>query len=141
MANSSVHLSQARHNEEVADRLISDPPYHDWAITAGFYAAIHYFESWLFNKPEQHSETSRPKNPNGSLPSVHAWRLHLIQQKLTPEAFKSYEKLKVSSENARYLDFPNALANFTAFDYFTPTEAEKLVRKNLGVFKGELNIQ
>jgi len=39
-----VHLSQAKHNEEVALKLVNEPPYHDWGITAGFYSAIHYFE-------------------------------------------------------------------------------------------------
>lgn len=40
MADYRVHLSQAKHNEEVARKLVKEPPYHDWGITAGFYAAI-----------------------------------------------------------------------------------------------------
>lgn len=37
------HLSQAQHNEEFARGLISlKIPFYDWAITATYYAAVHY---------------------------------------------------------------------------------------------------
>ncbi len=97
MADYTVHLSQAEHNEEVANRLVKEPPYHDWGITAAFYSAIHYLECWLFNRPEEHTETGIPVNPDGKLLyTAHAWREKIIEEKLNKDAFKSFRKFFMS---------------------------------------------
>src|SRR2546428_4691471 len=102
MAAASVHLSQAEHNREVARHLLDTPPRHDWAITAAFYSAIHYFESWLFDQPEAHTETSIPTGSDGRLRyTAHAWREQLVRTKLSKDSFKSYQQLHHASETAR----------------------------------------
>lgn len=44
MASAAQHLDQARHNEQFAQELLGANPveYPDWAVTAVFYAALHY---------------------------------------------------------------------------------------------------
>ncbi|MGI6162747.1 MAG: hypothetical protein ACOYEQ_02315 [Bacillota bacterium] len=47
MADVRSHLSQAEHNRELANRLISDAKlvYRDWAVITAFYSALHYVEA------------------------------------------------------------------------------------------------
>lgn len=148
MADYTVHLSQAKHNEDVANRLVQEPPFHDWGITVAFYAAIHYLECWLFNKPERHTETSIPRGPDGKLQfTPHAWREKLVERYLSKGAFKSYRKLRDSSETARYLSFyrigqerAGRWLNEPASDYFRPEDANDMVKKDLINIKNELRI-
>jgi hypothetical protein len=140
-----VHLSQAKHNEEVANKLVQEPSCHDWGITAAFYAAIHYFECWLNNREEKHTETSIPVNTDNRFKyTAHAWRVKIIERALTKNAFKSFKKLKSASETARYLSFgprrsPNWLKK-PASDYFKYEDSKYIVEKDLANFKKELRI-
>lgn len=103
MADKYVHLAQAKHNEALATKLLSEPPYHDWAITAAFYAAVHYVETWLFDRREQHTETSIPVRDDGEFAhTAHVWREKLVER-LGPDAHKAFRKLRANSEQARYL--------------------------------------
>lgn len=46
MSSVVCHLKQARHNEQLAKKLIGSV-YKDWVVIALFYAAVHYLEaSW-----------------------------------------------------------------------------------------------
>lgn len=148
MADYKVHLSQAKHNEELANKLICEPPFHDWGITAAFYAAIHYLECWLFNRREEHTETSIPVDPDGKLKyTPHAWREKIVERELSKEAFKSFRKLRNASETARYLSLyrirggrvPQWLDS-PAPDYFRPEDAKNMVEKTLITLKSELGI-
>lgn len=48
MATRDEHLRKARHNEDLADYLLSnDAVYRDWAVCGAFYAAVHYVEAYL----------------------------------------------------------------------------------------------
>lgn len=145
MADFEIHISQAKHNEEVAKKLVNEPPYHDWGITAAFYAAIHYFEAWLYLQPEQHTETSIPIDEEGKLKyTPHAWREELIKNKLNEDAFESFRKLRVASETARYLSFfrkgTKVWISKPASEFFTPQEAQKLVNAGLETFKNGIKI-
>ena len=148
MADYTVHLSQAKHNEEVANRLIKEPPYHDWGITAAFYAAIHYLECWLFHRKEKHTETSIPVGGDGRFQcSPHAWRERIVKRDLNRSAFKSFRKLRDASETARYLSLyrtgPGQKPRWLdrpASQYFTPQDAGILVKKDLTVLRKELKI-
>lgn len=95
MADYASHRRQALHNEATARFLL--PLHHDWAVTATFYAALHHFESWLFSRPEKHSETVSL----GGVP-VHAWRKNYLQRHL-PNAYQAYSFLYQRSQEARYL--------------------------------------
>lgn len=154
MADYKVHLSQAKHNEEVARKLVKEPPYHDWGITAAFYSAIHYLECWLFNREEKHTETSIPVGEDGRfLSTPHAWREKIVERDLRRRAFKSFRKLRDASETARYLSLyrvhrPSRVRPRTrgwidrpAPDYFNPEDARNLVEKSLENLKIELGIE
>lgn len=148
MADYSIHLSQAKHNEEVAERLVNEPPYHDWGITAAFYASIHYLESWIFGIPEKHSETSIPVDNEGStIYSPHSWREKIVEQKTNREIFKAFRKLRDASETARYLslyrigDPQFKWITAPASDYFKPKQAKQLVIDDLQKLKLELKIE
>jgi len=149
MADYKVHLSQAKHNEEVALKLVKEPPYHDWGITAAFYSAIHYLECWLFNRKEKHTEISIPVGEDGKfLYTPHAWREKLVERYLSKEAFKSFRKLRDASETARYLSLyrvhsGKALSwlDRPASEYFSQDAAENLVEKSLKTFKNEIGIK
>jgi len=149
VADYIVHLSQAEHNEEVANKLVKEPPYHDWGITAAFYSAIHYLEGWLFNRPERHTETSIPVGQDGKfLYTPHAWREKIIEKELSKDTFKSFRKLRDASETARYLNLyrisPRQITQLTpwidkpASDYFRPEDAETIVGKDLAILKREV---
>jgi hypothetical protein len=103
MADYDIHLSQAKHNEEVAKKLVKEPPCHDWGITAAFYAAIHYFECWLFNRAEKHTETSIPVGEDRKfLYTPHAWREKLVETNLSIERCKRNSQiLELSSDSSR----------------------------------------
>ena len=56
------HADKAKENELLADSLGSSPSTVEWAITATFYAAVHYVQSYLVkngNDPARHSSRRR----------------------------------------------------------------------------------
>lgn len=146
MADYHVHLAQAEHNRQLAEKLLGEPLYHDWAITAAFYAAVHYFEQWLFSEPEKHTETSIPVDTKGRLRyTAHAWREKIIQNKLSKDAFRSFRKLRDASETARYLSLARISPRGTpdwipapACQYFSLEYAKELVVKELSDFRESL---
>jgi len=148
MADYTVHLSQAEHNEEVAMRLVQEPPYHDWGITAAFYAAIHYLECWLFNRKEKHTETSIPVGDDGKfLYTPHAWREKIVERELSRGAFKSFRKLREASETARYLSLYRIgrgrkpyWIDSPAPEYFSLEDAKSMVTNALSALRKELKI-
>ncbi len=135
-------MAQADHNREVA-RYLATPPRHDWAITAAFYSAVHYFEAWLFDEAEKHSETSIPTNSDGKLAhTAHGWREILVHRKMPKDAFISFRKLHETSETARYLSLfkvgtPAAPTWTTAPapNYFNEAHARSLVEGDLEKFR------
>jgi len=148
MADYFVHLSQAQHNEQLAIKLVQEPPFHDWGITAAFYAAIHYLECWLFNRREKHTETSIPVRRDGKLSCTpHAWRERIVGRQLNKYAFISFRKLRDTSETARYLSLyrievgrPPQWLDKPASQYFRPEDAKNMVEKDLATLRNELKI-
>lgn len=148
MADYPVHLSQAQHNEQLAKKLVEEPPFHDWGITAAFYSAIHYLECWLFNRSEKHTETSIPVGPDGKFQyTAHAWRERIVQKELKRDTFKSFRKLRDASETARYLSFyrigarrPPRWLDKPASQYFKHEDAKSMVNKELVILRNELKI-
>jgi len=96
MADFTSHRSQAIHNEAAARAML--PAFHDWAVTATFYAALHYYECWLFSRPNKTAEfAALPQNP-----SPHSVRMNYIQ-KYMASGYKSYSFLYQRSRMVRYL--------------------------------------
>ena len=132
------HLAQAQHNEKLAQTLLNLPPYHDWAITAAFYAAIHYAEAAIFSSQWTHSETSIEKNPDGrNRYTPHAWRIQLLQRMRIPgPGLRSFKVLRDASQTARYLSEmgDEGVASFVecpASSHIDIEQAKTLVNKHL----------
>jgi len=147
MAKNLVHLSQANHNEQAAKSFLQDTPYHDWAITAAFYASIHFFEWFLTFKKYQHSETSIPTNSDGKFfYTVHAWREKLIKELINDQyAFKAFRKLRIASEHVRYLSLLQPSLSFQpldkpAFEFYDLEDASALINNNLAIIKKALQV-
>jgi len=145
MADDVTHLSQAKHNEDLANKLVSKKPFHDWGITAAFYASIHYFEYYLFKTQKKHTETDIPSNRNGeNRCTPHAWREKLAFKMLSRPAFISFRDLKDASETARYLSLCRDPAMWTdspASEHFKLQDAKDLVEKDLLEVKKDLKIK
>ncbi|MDD5427866.1 MAG: hypothetical protein PHI58_01340 [Candidatus Omnitrophica bacterium] len=150
MANFTTHISQARHNEKLAQFLL-DKPFFDWSITISFYAAIHFFEARLYadasDITNKHSESSMPLEPNGdSKYSAHSWRARQIQDHYPREAWRSFRSLKEASETARYLshiDIKTAVPRFEiapSFNIFNVNNAKFSTQQDLPTFKSALKI-
>ena len=147
MADYVIHVLQAEHNEKTAKKFAFSPPHHDWGITAAFYSAIHYFESWLFYTKYKHTETSIPIDNKGKLKyTAHAWREKIVTDEFTRKSFKAFRKLRDASETARYLSFSRVgRSNISWLDkpasqYFKPQDAQKIIEKDLQILKKELKI-
>ena len=91
MADLLEHLNQAHHNERCAQYILdSQPKYRDWAITAAFYAALHYADA-CYSLPGKADEAS-----------AHTVRARQLEGKCRA-AFLIYRKLDDASRNVRYL--------------------------------------
>lgn len=90
MPSNLTHRQQAQHNEEfIASFDLDSTPYLDWVVTAIFYAALHFIDSYLATK--------------GIHLSSHRGRDSLIWavRDLRP-IYSAYRRLKHRSEQARY---------------------------------------
>lgn len=60
MAKKKDHLTQAAHNEALAEYIATNP-YPDWIATLKFYAALHFVQSYFLSlnppqNPQSHSQ-------------------------------------------------------------------------------------
>jgi hypothetical protein len=83
-----AHLSQAKHNESVALFLLQHD-YPDWAVTAFFYAALHYVEAVLAQNNQHSGNHPIRDNTIGRTPSLKG-------------IYREYRYLKTLSNDARY---------------------------------------
>ena len=98
----SDHLNKARHDETFVSSLdIDSTSFIDWAITAMFYAALHYVEAY-FATQGKHSPDHRIRDSS--------IRRDLNIRKI----FNDYNELKNFSINARYYMYPFKPSDVTA---------------------------
>jgi hypothetical protein len=132
MASLIDHLRQAQHNEALAGDL--DSPgglkYRDWLITVAFYAAVHYVEA-LFTtvKTIGHTETACPASE-----SRHRFRQEKVQTQLGKKPWESYRKLRIASEDVRYL-YSRFGKVGTGPDYYDCEDAKRFFRHDLKVVR------
>jgi hypothetical protein len=88
------HLKKARIDEEFVESLdISKPGHLDWAITALFYAGLHYVEAYFATR-KKHSPDHRTRDSS-------------IQRDVSiKQIYRDYNELKNFSINARYYMYP-----------------------------------
>ena len=88
MASEQQHIVQAARNQEVAE-LLATGGYHDWAITALFYSAMHLIQAYLV-------QSGRTANSHWQR---RQWIRNLTELRPVLAAF---DELQAYSENARY---------------------------------------
>jgi hypothetical protein len=89
LPTTAEHRAKAENNEFLVDQL--DNPFWDWAVTAVFYAGLHYIEAYFASlAPALHPTTHQTRNSH-----VHA------NAKLSP-IYIDYRQLEDDSRNARY---------------------------------------
>ena len=89
MSSVQEHRDKAEHNEFLCDEL--DNPFWDWAVTATFYAAVHYVEAYL-------AHGASPKHSKD-----HTQRDSTIQNDaVLKTVYDDYRFLKLDSIDARY---------------------------------------
>jgi hypothetical protein len=94
------HRGKAIHNEDFVKEL--DNPYWDWAITASFYAALHYVEGFFARKaPPVHSRNHEIRDDN------------VQRDPVLKRIYDEYRQLKDDSVAARY----DARLTLTQADY------------------------
>lgn len=114
MPDKAQHINQAQHNEafyQTIDRTV----YNDWAVTATFYAALHYVDAFLAQTAGIHPGAHDVRDP----------RVQRVAQ-LRP-LWNYYHRLKNRSRNARY----NVIR-------FTDDEVRRAYNDNLGAIKRHL---
>ncbi len=87
MPTAKEHRAQAEHNEFFVATLQN--PFWDWAVTATFYAALHYVDAFLMTK--------------GIDPEFHPDRNEYVRNDPTLTKIRSnYRQLQNDSRSARY---------------------------------------
>jgi len=130
MSQRQEHLTQAQHNERLANDLNYLTGFPDWVITIAFYASVHYVEAMITTKPERHSETSRPSEK-----SYHGWRADLLR-KYHRKIWIEYRTLYEESRNARYLI--NQKSVRFGPPYYSDSYAAQLLSKDFLALKSDL---
>lgn len=131
MASKTIHVSQARHNQKLAKRLLTSE-YYDWACTSAFYSALHYVEAKFFEIPEVvHSDKAYKKHKNLMKEEdinlgVHSFRVMLLGNRF-PKLRTSYRQLMEVSFQVRYLENHDKVA----CDFISIETAKNLVNKDL----------
>jgi len=109
--NTAEHIRQAEHNEALAARCTQNFP--DWAMTALFYAALHWAEAYFY--------ADRPSGkPDGYI--THDERSAAVLDRISQEAYTQYRYLEDQSRNARYrcTRFSKADIAIVQRDYYAP---------------------
>lgn len=89
MSTSTQHKERAEHNEFLRDQL--NNPFWDWAVTATFYAAVHYVEAYLGKQaPPIHSKHHDDRDSN------------IQRDPRIRGIYDDYSLLKTESYDARY---------------------------------------
>jgi hypothetical protein len=93
------HLDQARHNEDLAQKLGSRPlEAYDWAITVLFYSLLHFVDAYLLDR---HNLTPGGHTAMWKKGQRLPGRNDLVRQYL-PQIYNEYKILYDASRLARY---------------------------------------
>lgn len=121
MPEESLHISQAKHNKETAKNILKNNyPFHDWAITCSFYAALHFFEANLYRSCATHSEQEAAYYNI----TPHTYRNNFIMRNHSL-IYSKWKELYSASLIARYLTDISK----PAFKYFSINDASELLKK------------
>jgi len=107
-----MRLRHGEHNEELCAHLMGDVPgrFNDWAVTAAFYACIHFVEHALFPRAMEgrhfadFEEYCRYRLKKGDRRSRHILKADLVAE-VMPDVRERYGRLKDTCMHARYKDY------------------------------------
>jgi hypothetical protein len=100
--NKDEHLKKAQLDETFVGSLdISKPGHLDWAITALFYAGLHYVEAYFATR-KVHSPDHRTRDSS------------IRRDVSIRQIYKDYNELKNFSINARYYMYPFGAADLAS---------------------------
>ena len=138
MSDLLSHIKQAQHNAACARFLLKEPVlYPDWAITAAFYAAVHFVEASFTTRNEiGHTETTQDRAPKEE---KHSYRLRKIRELAQP-AWRSYRNLFDASYNVRYLTHGGSQSGQVANRYYSERAVKELVNVDLLTIQKQLEI-
>ena len=89
MSTTEQHRDKAVNNEFLRDTLQN--PFWDWAVTATFYAALHYVEAYFARKkPALHSKDHKVRDS------------YVRRDPVLKPVYRDYAHLKQESHDARY---------------------------------------
>ena len=138
MSDRIAHIRQAQHDEDLAKKLVENGyQFKDWAVTAAFYAAVHYFEARLHQEPQFtcpgissrifHTESSIPTYGNSTRYrySHHGWREQLIRRNCDRATVTAYRELRNASQIARYHE--GVVVSSTAHEHYSNQAVDRLV--------------
>ena len=119
MGTQTEHIDWAERNERFAESLDrSDPSGAAWAITAVFYAALHYVDAYFVShslgRPANHSQRDSRIGDSADLGAV----------------YPMYRRLKDMSQQARY-----ELARYTEIDYLKALKLLEQVRSHSVLYR------
>lgn len=124
MPSGNQHVQQATHNIDFLASFYKSNKFNDWAITVGFYSALHIFENAIFTKKQlvyqgnpitiEHADDlpdcasqqkiPPPQNLSSTPITPHKFRNILIQENFTDVA-DFYMLLYRQSRTSRYKKF------------------------------------
>ena len=111
-------MNRAAQNERFASSLAD--PYWDWAVTAVYYAGVHYVEAYFAAlRPPIHSGTHGARDSDIRRDSI-----------LNP-AWRTYKQMKEDSEDARYEPHIPFDANNLAKQWTRLNDLKKVVQHHL----------
>lgn len=113
-----AHINQGHHNYRCAKSL-SVTPYQDWAITAAFYAAIHFAEA-CFTTRGGYEDINQ-------LDEKHYVRLERVRRE-SKDAYHDYRKLYNASKNVRYLIGSQAESGKLASEFYNSRDVITFVK-------------
>ncbi len=127
MADLVCHLKQSKHNLSCAKTLLNVANSRDWAITACFYAAIHFVEAGLI---AVRGGTSRQLSP-GRGTNAHSIRQNLVKSVFNDDCYLKYRHLREASMEVRYLDGTNCfITDHPAEEIYSQTQAKDFIEKD-----------
>jgi hypothetical protein len=132
MADLVDHVAQAKHNLACASKFLTDAQCRDWAITAAFYAAVHFAEAGFTANEVGHSDAKRPQNEE-----PHSYRERMVREKFGEECYRSYRKLRTASNNVRYLADWSARPGMS-LDYYPQSAAERFINVDLSLVRQKI---
>ena len=127
------HLQQAEHNRDCALFLLHQNNKWDWAITAAFYAALHFTNAAFLSENKPVPEKVDDNQTRHTLHATH------VKNVFGNNCYRIYRKLMDASNDVRYIRDYSDSQNIPSLTYYSKKDAENLVNNQLQVLFTEVD--